>query len=160
MTDAIELAQHILTFENDEWPTQVTGEQLKEICQALIELNNKVIEYKIFMKRDENFINEYIDKTKEAERKLAKMTEKYEQAVYDHTHLESLFYPLQEKYNALKDKYRWRKQSVEPAPKTKQILVCTKYKHCNFAVIKGAVMEQDWYWRPLDEPESEDENDA
>lgn len=165
MTDAIELAQHILTLKNDEFPAQITGKQLKDICQALIQLNNKVDEYKIFMKHDASFINEYIDETKKAQRELAEMKQVLDAQRQELILKTNVVRPYQEEnfalHNelaALKDKYRWRKQSEDPAPKGKIVLSFRKKGViCAYSIPDlGKDVENDAYWRFLDMPEIED----
>ena len=77
-----------------------------------------------------------------------------------------------EELAALKEKYRWRKQSEEPAPEDIKLLVCGRgrkgqayflvtetdgdYWHDN---IGDSVSLDVDYWRPLDLPGTEGQND-
>ena len=91
-----------------------------------------------YLETDKRYMNEYMDKLKDSEAELA----------------------------ALKEKYRWRKQSEEPAPHTyDKVLWVSLYEYdcggifdwegrvcCSQCVSKAG----DVFWRPLDLPEEID----
>lgn len=57
----------------------------------------------------------------------------------------------------LHERYRWHKQSEEPAPSNELVLMCLKGKSVRVWKIEyGVSVEQDAYWRPLDFPENPD----
>ena len=164
MTDAIKLAQHILTLKNDEVPAQITGKQLKEICQELFDVMHEVDEYAEANAEMKRILDEQ-------EHTFAVLKEKYEKEIEkemsDYTNLESFYYPLKEKYCQLKERYRWRKQSEEPMPWHDDTLVETasfiddgllprfygmRVITSKYAVGKCASID---YWRPYYDPEDQ-----
>ncbi|MEA5034201.1 hypothetical protein SDC9_180582 [bioreactor metagenome] len=66
---------------------------------------------------------------------------------------------LESELAALREKYRWRKQSEEPAPKDEKVEVATIGMFGGTCCISasGALLDidslKDCYWRPLDLPE-------
>ncbi len=67
---------------------------------------------------------------------------------------------LESELAALREKYRWRKQSEEPAPKDEYILVCNNgaglhgYTLPMLAIYRKCSTYFYEYWRPLDMPEA------
>lgn len=72
---------------------------------------------------------------------------------------------LEKELTALKEKYRWRKQSEEPAPRGELVLIrYTDYDdEDHYGIVKmenmydpdGEIAYPLMYWRPLDLPETE-----
>ena len=59
---------------------------------------------------------------------------------------------LEAELAALKEKYRWRKQSEEPAPIGQELEIYSPIQERVFSALpKG--LAQSWFWRPLDLPE-------
>lgn len=59
-----------------------------------------------------------------------------------------------EELAALKEKYRWRKHSEEPAPIGQELEIYSPIQERVFSALpKG--LAQSWFWRPLDLPEEE-----
>lgn len=56
---------------------------------------------------------------------------------------------------ALKEKYRWRKQSEEPAPMGKDVEVYSPIQERAFCYFSPRIVPSYWYWRPLNLPEEE-----
>ena len=57
------------------------------------------------------------------------------------------------KLAALREKYRWRKQSEEPAPKDELVIAIRMFPETDsydFRQARGVWLTDDWYWRPLD----------
>lgn len=58
---------------------------------------------------------------------------------------------------ALKEKYRWRKQSEEPAPIGQELEIYSPIQERVFSALpKG--LAQSWFWRPLDLPNLPEED--
>lgn len=76
---------------------------------------------------------------------------------------------LSAELDSLKNKTRWRKQSEEPAPDDDTLIICLLKKggRCSWvAVIQARFIKQFeepenniFFWRPLDLPETEGQND-
>ena len=54
---------------------------------------------------------------------------------------------------ALKEKIRWRKQAIEPAPEDAFVVICDVSAKWLGTADTGRFVQQGEYWRPLDLPE-------
>ena len=61
---------------------------------------------------------------------------------------------LAQELSALKEKYRWRKQSEEPAPIGQELEIYSPIQERVFSALLKS-LAQSWFWRPLDLPEVE-----
>ena len=62
-------------------------------------------------------------------------------------------FSLEKELAALREKYRWRKQSEEPAPKDELVIAIRMFPETDsydFRQARGVWLTDDWYWRPLD----------
>lgn len=57
---------------------------------------------------------------------------------------------LETELAALKEKYRWRRQSEEPAPMGKDVEVYSPVQERVFCYFSPRIVPSYWYWRPLD----------
>lgn len=62
---------------------------------------------------------------------------------------------LETELSALKEKYRWRKQSEEPAPAGQELEIYSPIQERVFSTMPTKGLSSSWYWRPLDLPEPE-----
>lgn len=62
---------------------------------------------------------------------------------------------LNEELTALKEKYRWRRQSEEPAPMGKDVEVYSPIQERAFCYFSPRIVPSYWFWRPLNLPEVE-----
>lgn len=65
-------------------------------------------------------------------------------------------YRLEAELAALKEKYRWRKQSEEPAPDNLEIEIYDISANAIFVPEGPVYIANSRYWRPLDLPDTED----
>lgn len=111
-TKLLKLSQKILHLKNKDYPAQITGEQLRDICAGFLFYHDLAKSY-------------------------LKMLQKN------------------------KEKYRWRKQSEEPAPDDERVLEATWFPNGEWICISfiGRGVSGCSYWQPLDFPESEDDHE-
>lgn len=90
---------------------------------------------------------------------LADEVEKLESINMDHLEeldrQEWLLDNANEELTALKEKYRWRKQSEEPAPMGKDVEVYSPIQERAFCYFSPRIVPSYWFWRPMDLPEEE-----
>lgn len=90
---------------------------------------------------------------------LADEVKKLESINMDHLeeldHQEWLLDKANEELTALKEKYRWRRQSEEPAPMGKDVEVYSPIQERAFCYFSPRIVPSYWFWRPLNLPEVE-----